>query len=68
MHFENFGSLRAPVPGLLFSLGIDFKLVQDGLDITLVLDGQKVIHEFLSEVQIIVSFSLTFCLIDYSAD
>ena len=34
INFENFGSLRAPVPVLLFSLGIDVELGQDDLDIT----------------------------------
>ena len=43
VHFEKCGSLRVPVPSLLFSLGFYVELVQEGLDITLVLDGQKAI-------------------------
>ena len=39
VHFEIFGSLRAPVMGLLVSLDIDVELGQEGLDITLILDG-----------------------------
>ena len=31
MHFENCGSLCAPVPGLLLPLGIDVELGQDEL-------------------------------------
>ena len=68
MHFEYFGSLRAPVPGLLFSLGIDFKLVQEGLDITLVLDGQKDNLEELSERHILVAVSLTWWIGSSSTD
>ena len=59
MHFENFGSLRAPVPGLLVSMGIYVELGQEGLGITLVLDGQKASLEVLGEGQIIVAVSLT---------
>ena len=39
VHFGSFVSLCAPVLGLLFSLGIYVELVQEGLDITLILDG-----------------------------
>ena len=58
IHFENFGSLRAPVPGLKVILGIYRELVQKILDITFTLDGHKSSLEFLSEVQILVSVSL----------
>ena len=62
IHFENCGDLRAHVPGLLFYLGIDVELGQEGLDITLVLDGQKSTPEVLSEGQILVDFSLDWWL------
>ena len=48
VHFDSWGSLRAPVPGLLVFLGIYFQLGQEGLDITLVLDLQKAGLEVLS--------------------
>ena len=38
VHFDSFGSLCAPVLGLIVSLGIDVELVQEGLDVTLILD------------------------------
>ena len=38
MHFGSFGSICAPVPDLLVSLGIDVELLQEGLDIALILD------------------------------
>ena len=39
LHFDNFGSLRAPVLGLIVSLVIYVELVQEGLGINLFLDG-----------------------------
>ena len=39
IHFDSFGSICAPVPGLLVSLGIDVELEQDGLDIVLIIDS-----------------------------
>ena len=39
MHFDSFGSLCAPVPGILVSLVIDIELEQEGLYIALLLDG-----------------------------
>ena len=62
MHSDSCGSLRAPVPGLLVSLIIQVELVQEGLEITLVLDDQKSSLEFLSEGQISVTASLTWWL------
>ena len=47
MHFDNCGSLRAPIPGLLVSLGIDVQLLQEGLYIALFLDVQNTIVEVL---------------------
>ena len=57
MRFENFGCLRAPVPGLIVSLGIDIELVQEGLDISLILDFHKASLEVLSEGQLLVAVS-----------
>ena len=48
MHFDNCGSLCAPVPGLLVSLGIYVELGQEVLDITLVIDGHKASLEVIS--------------------
>ena len=62
MHFDNFGSLHAPFPSLMFSLGIDVELGQEVLDITLVLDVHKTSLEFLSEGQLLVAVSLTWWL------
>ena len=67
MKFVNCGSIYAPVPGLLVSLDIDVELVQEGLDITLVLDGHKASLEVLSEGQIIIDVSLSWWLSDSSA-
>ena len=58
MNFGNFGSLRAPILGLLVSLGIDVELGQEGLDIAFVLDEQKDVLEVLSEDQLLVAVSL----------
>ena len=41
MHFYNCGSLNAPVPFLIISLGIDVEFVWEFLEIHLVLDGHK---------------------------
>ena len=41
IHFDNCGSLHAPAPGLLVYLCVYVGLGQEGLDITLVFDGQK---------------------------
>ena len=48
MHFDNCGSLRAPVPGLLVSLGIDVEFEKEVLDITLVISGHTSRLEVLS--------------------
>ena len=53
MHFENCVSFRVPFLGLLVSMGIDVKLGQEGLDITLILDGQNTSIEVLSEDQLL---------------
>ena len=66
MYVDNCGSICAPVPGLLVSLGIDVELGQEGLDNNLVIYGQKSILEVLSEGQILVVVSLTWCLSDHS--
>ena len=54
MQFEYFCSAHDPVPGLLVSLGIYVDMVNEGLDIILVLDGQEYILEVLSQGRIIV--------------
>ena len=64
MHIENCGSLRAPVLGLLVSLGIDVELGQEGLYINLVLDVQKTRLELFSEGQLLVAVSITWWLSD----
>ena len=58
MNFESCGGIRDPVLGLFFYLGIQVKLVQEGLDTTLVLDGHKYRIEVLSEGQLLVDVSL----------
>ena len=66
MHFGSFGSLCAPVLGLIVSLGIDVELGQEGLDKTLVLDVKKDILEVLSEGKLIVDVSFTWWFSDSS--
>ena len=66
MHFEHFGSLGAPVPGLLVSLGIHVELGKKGLDINLILDGHRTRIIVFSEGQILVDVSLNWCLSDSS--
>ena len=68
IQFDIFGYLCAPVLGLLVSLGVYFKLGQEGLDITLILDGYHASLEFLGKGQLFVAVSLTWCLsASYSA-
>ena len=54
IHFGIFGSLCVPVPGLLVYLGIDVELVQEGLDISLILDIYKAILEVLVGVSFLL--------------
>ena len=58
IHFDNCGSLCAPVPSLLSLLVIYVELGQEGLGVTLVLDDQKARIELLSGGKIIVAVSL----------
>ena len=58
MHFGSCVSLRAPVPGLIVSLGIYAELGQEGLGITLVLDSQKSSFEVISYGKLLVDVSL----------
>ena len=58
MHFDSFGSLYDPVLGLIVYLGIDFELVQEGLEIALDLDDYKAIIALLGEGQLFVAVSL----------
>ena len=53
MHFDNFVSPCAPVPVLLVYLGIDVELGQEGLYITLVLDGKKASRKISKRVLIV---------------
>ena len=62
IQFDKCSSIRSFVPGLLVSLGIDVELVQEGLDIALVLDGQNASSEVFSEGRILVAVSLTWWL------
>ena len=65
MHFENFVSLRYPVPGLLFFLSIDVELVQEGLGVNLVIGVHNAILEVLSECHILVAVSLVWWISAY---
>ena len=62
INFNNCGSLHAPVPGLPIYLDIDVEFGQEGLDITLVIGGQKASLEVLSEGQLLVSISFSWWL------
>ena len=68
MHFENCGSSLSPLLVLIVSLGIDVKLVQEGLEITLVLDVQNTSLEVHSGVQILVDVSLYWQISAYFTD
>ena len=59
MHFGSFGSLCAPVLGLIVSLGIDVELGQEVLDISLILDGNNFSLEVLGQGQLLVAVSLS---------
>ena len=62
MHLGNWGSLCAPILGLLVFLVIYVELGQEIFDVTFVLDGNKAILEILSEFQILVYVSLAWCI------
>ena len=62
MHFEKFGSLCAPVSGLLVSIGIYVELGQEVSDIALVLYGYKASLEVLGEGRLLVAVSLAWWL------
>ena len=68
MHVDSCGILHAPVLGPLIYLGIYVELGEEGLDITLVLDGQKDNLEELSERHILVAVSLTWWIGSSSTD
>ena len=67
MNFDNCSSLHDPIPGLRFSMRIFVELEQEGLDTTLVLDGNKASLEVLSEDYLLVAVSLAWCISAYSA-
>ena len=54
MNLECFGSIHAPVPGLITSLVILVELGHEGLNITVVLDGLEASVEVLSQVQLLI--------------
>ena len=62
MKFNSCVSFCDPFPGLLVTQGIYVELGQEGLDITLVLDGHMVNLELLSEGKLFVAVSLTWWL------
>ena len=62
MHFDSFGSLCVPVPGLLVYLGIDSGLVEEVLGITLILDVYNSSLEVLCEGHILVAVYLSWGL------
>ena len=68
IYFDSCGRIRAPVPGLLFSLSNQVDLVQEGFDIILVLDGHKVRLEVLSHGWLLVAISPAWKLSGYSTD
>ena len=63
MQFDQCGSLRVHVLGLLVYLGTYVELLQEDVDINLVLDGHNSRLEVLSEFQIIVAVSLSCFLV-----
>ena len=67
MHFDCFGILCTPVPGLLICMGINVELGQEGLDIALILGGYKASLEVLGEGHILVTVSLAWWIIASSA-
>ena len=68
MNFDNCGSLCAHVLGLLVNLVIDVDLGEEGLDITLVLDGHKASLEVIIEGHLLVDVSLAWWLSASSTD
>ena len=68
MYFENYCILCANSSVLLASPGIGVEFKQEGLGITLVLDGQKADLEFLSGGQLILAVSLAWWISASSSD
>ena len=64
MHFDNYGSLHAAVPGILVSLVVYVELGQEGLGIDLFLDGQQASLEVLGGGKLPISVSLAWWLSD----
>ena len=62
MNFDNCSSLHDLVPGLKFSMRIYVELEQEGLDTTLVLDGQKARLEIIREGKNLVYVSFNWWL------
>ena len=57
-HFDNCASICEPVTRLIISLGSNVDMGQEGLDITLVLDGKNTSLQVLSAGQILVAVYL----------
>ena len=54
MHLDSFGRLFAPVLGLLVSLDTYAELVQEGLQVSLVLDGNEDGFKILGEIYLLL--------------
>ena len=54
MNLDYFGSIHAPVPGLITSLVILVELGHEVLNITLVLDGLEANVEIISQGQLLI--------------
>ena len=67
VNFEIFGSICAPVPGLLVAMVIEVELGKEGLDIAFIVYGYKDRLKLLSEVQLLVAVSIFWCLSASSA-
>ena len=68
MHFDNCGSLCAPVPDIIVSIGIYVEFLQEGLDIMLVVDCQKFRSEVLSEGHLLVAVFLNWWVRAFPTD
>ena len=55
MNLDCFGSIHAPIPGLITSLVILVELVHEVLNITLVLDGLEARVEIIIQVQLLIN-------------
>ena len=59
MHFDRLGNLCFPVLGLIFYLVIDIELLQEGLHVVLILDGNEAGFKILGDIYfLLVSLAL----------